>query len=197
MIYTAYEAQANALDFARPFAAVAGAMLRLPRIDAHYLWPVLKLAGNLATFANLNVTYSRRPFGIDSVTVGNHDVSVSEEATYRTPFCTLLHFKKEIDVQQPRVLVVAPMSGHFATLLRSTVQTLLADHDVYITDWHNIRDVPLAFGAFDLSAYTEHVIEFLQVLGPGAHVLAVCQPCVPVLAAVSWMAEDGDAAQPR
>jgi poly(3-hydroxybutyrate) depolymerase len=197
MIYNAYEAQANVLDLARPFAAVAGAMLRLPRIEHRYQWPVLKLAGNLAAFANLNVTYTRRPFAIDRVTVGNHDVAVTEEATYRTPFCTLLHFKKDTDAHQPRVLVVAPMSGHFATLLRSTVQTLLPDHDVYITDWHNIRDVPLAKGRFDLAAYIDHVIEFLRILGPGSHVLAVCQPCVPVLAAVALMAEDGDEAQPR
>lgn len=197
MLYLAYEAQATALDLARPFAATTSAMLRLPRTNAPQLWPLHKLAGNLETFAELGVTYARRPFGIDDVTIGNGRIPVTEEVTYRTPFCTLLRFKKEIDVQQPRVLIVAPMSGHFATLLRATAQTMLADHDVYITDWHNIRDVPLAKGRFDLSAYIDHVIEFLQVLGPGSHVLAVCQPCVPVLAAVALMAENNDAAQPR
>jgi poly(3-hydroxybutyrate) depolymerase len=197
MIYQAYEAQANVLDLFRPFAATIGAMLRLPRTETHYMWPAHKLAGTLETFAGLNVTYKRRPFGIESVPFHGRTIAVSEETTHMTPFCTLLRFKKEIEVQQPKVLVVAPMSGHFATLLRSTVQILLPEHDVYITDWHNIRDIPLAFGTFDLSAYIDHVIEFLQVLGPGSHVLAVCQPCVPVLAAVALMAEDNDEAQPR
>jgi len=197
MIYHAYEAQANLLDLLRPFAAAAGSMLRWPRAAAQHLWPLHKVAGSLEAFAGLNITYVRRPFGIDSVAVGGRCVPVTEEVTYRTPFCTLLRFKKEIDVEQPRVLIVAPMSGHFATLLRSTAQTLLADHDVYITDWHNIRDVPLAKGRFDLASYVDHVIDFLQVLGPGSHVLAVCQPCVPVLAAVALMAEDADEAQPR
>ena len=89
------------------------------------------------------------------------------------------------------------MSGHFATLLRATVKTMLADHDVYITDWHNIRDVPLSDGRFDFSVFTDHVIKFLQMIGPGSHVVAVCQPCVPVLAAVALMAQDRDEAQPR
>jgi poly(3-hydroxybutyrate) depolymerase len=197
MMYQAYEAQANFLDFLRPFAATAGGLLRLPFAAAHLMWPFHKLAGNLETFAGLSITSSRQPFRIDSVTMGGRSVRVSEEATYATPFCTLLHFKKDIETHQPRVLVVAPLSGHFATLLRSTVQALLPDNDVYITDWLNIRDIPLDVGRFDLAAYVDHVIEFLQVLGPGSHVLAVCQPCVPVLAAVALMAEDNDEAQPR
>ena len=94
MLYLAYEAQATVLDLARPFAATAGAMLRLPRIDAHPLWPLYKLAGNLEAFAELGVTYARRPFGIDEVTVGNSRIPVTEEVTYQTPFCTLLRFKK-------------------------------------------------------------------------------------------------------
>ena len=88
------------------------------------------------------------------------------------------------------MLVVAPMSGHFATLLRDTVRTLLPDHDVYLTDWHNVRDVPLVAGRFGLDDYVDHVIEFLAAIGPGAHVVAVCQPCVAVLAAVAVMAKD-------
>ena len=99
--------------------------------------------------------------------------------------------------EQPRVLIVAPMSGHFATLLKATVKTMLAHHDVYITDWHNIRDVPLAAGEFGFDAYVDHVIRFLRAMGPGSHVVAVCQPCVAVLAAAAVMAEEGDAAQPR
>ena len=111
--------------------------------------------------------------GIDKVLVGNAEVAVTEESVTATPFGTLLHFKKDIPVRQPRVLVVAPLSGHFATLLASTIRTLLADHDVYVTDWHNARDVPASAGRFDFDDYVEHVIRFLEAIGPGAHVLAV------------------------
>ena len=90
------------------------------------------------------LTHTRPPFGIDRVMVGNREVAVREEAAHVTPFGTLLHFKKDIDAAQPRVLLVAPLSGHFATLLRATVRTMLPEHDVYITDWHNARDVPLS-----------------------------------------------------
>lgn len=114
-----------------------------------------------------------------------------------TAFGTLLHFRKDSEVLQPRVLVVAPLSGHFATLLRATVHTLLAEHDVYLTDWHNARDVPLAAGRFGLDEYTGHIMQFLEHLGPGVHLLAVCQPCVSALAATALMAQAGHAAQPR
>ncbi len=129
--------------------------------------------------------------------VGNREVAVREEAAHTTPFGTLLHFKKDVDVAQPRVLLVAPLSGHFATLLRDTVQTLLPEHDVYITDWHNARDVPLLHGRFGFDDYVDHLIRFLDVIGPGAHVVAVCQPCVAALVAVAVMAQDDNPAQPR
>ena len=134
------------------------------------------------------LTHARPPYAIKNVLVGNELVPVTEEAALVTPFATLLRFKKDISVQQPRVLVVAPLSGHFATLLRSTVQTLLADHDVYITDWHNARDVSLADGRFGFDDYVAYVIKFLEHLGPGSHIVAVCQPCVQVLAAAALMA---------
>ena len=197
MIYQAYRTQANFLDQVRPLAAAAGAALRLPWPPLGQDWPLHTLAGVLETFANLTVSHARLPFGIDSVPAGTRLVPVTEEAVYSTPFATLLHFKKATGEIQPRVLVVAPMSGHFATLLRATVKTMLTGHDVYITDWHNIRDVPLADGCFDFSAFVDHLVEFLRITGSGSHVVAVCQPCVPVLAAAALMAEDGDAAQPR
>ena len=98
---------------------------------------------------------------------------------------------------QPRVLLVAPLSGHFSTLLRDTVRTMLPEHDVYITDWHNVRDVNLSHGCFGLDDYVEHVIRFLEAMGPPAHVVAVCQPCVQVLAAAAVMAQTNNPAQPR
>jgi poly(3-hydroxybutyrate) depolymerase len=147
--------------------------------------------------ARAGLSHHRPAFGIDHVTIGGRSSAVREVAVHRTPFCTLLHLEKEVETVQPRVLMVAPMSGHFATLLRATAETLLADHDVYITDWHNARDVSLRDGRFDFDDFIEHLITFLEVLGPGSHVVGVCQPCVAVLAAVAVMAEDSHPAQPR
>ena len=116
------------------------------------------------------------------------------------PFGTLLHFKRDLPAgmpPQPKVLVTAPLSGHFATLLRETVRTLLQDHDVYITDWHNARDVSLRHGAFGLDDYIDHMIRFIETVGPDTHVMAVCQPCVAALAATAIMAEDDSPSQPR
>jgi poly(3-hydroxybutyrate) depolymerase len=199
MLYMVYGAQASFLDLLRPLAAGAGRALRLPLplsssgSDAL----VRNLAGALETFADLAVTHRRPAFGISSVEVGNREVPVTEEIAATTPFGSLLRFRKQIELPQPRVLLVAPMSGHFATLLRATAKTMLADHDVYITDWTNARDVSPTAGRFDFGSFVAHVIRFLEVMGPGSHVVAVCQPCVAVLAAVALMAEDGDAAQPR
>ena len=149
-------------------------------------------------FANATITHARPPYGITEAPFGNNMVPVREEVVLAMPFGNLLHFAKEgVTTPQPKMLVVAPLSGHFATLLVNTVETLLQDHDVYITDWVNARDVPLYAGRFGMDDYIDYVIRFLQEMGPRSHVLAVCQPCVPVLAAVALMAEEKDPAQPR
>ncbi len=149
-------------------------------------------------FQGAKLTHKRPDYNINQVRCGNALVAVREEVLLDLPFGNLLHFAKDdVETEQPRVLLVAPMSGHFSTLLRSTVQTLLRDHDVYITDWKNARDVPLADGRFGFDDYIDYVITFLQDMGPGAHILSVCQPCVPAFAAVALMAEDGDPATPR
>jgi poly(3-hydroxybutyrate) depolymerase len=124
-------------------------------------------------------------------------VAIREEVVQSTPFGSLLHFAKDSRAVQPKVLVVAPLSGHFSTLLRGTVRTMLLDNDVYLTDWHNARDVPVAAGSFGLDDFVDHVIAWLEVLGPGSHVMAVCQPTVAVLAAVAVMAQTNNPAQPR
>jgi polyhydroxyalkanoate depolymerase len=146
--------------------------------------------------AHARPTHDRPAFGIDSVQVGGRPAEVFEHPETSTPFATLLHFRKPSVPGQPRVLVVGPMSGHFTTLIRPTIRTLLSDHDVYVLDWHNARDIPAADGPFGLDEYIEHVMEALRHLGPGTHVVAVCQPAVPVLAAVALLAAEGDAAQP-
>jgi poly(3-hydroxybutyrate) depolymerase len=143
------------------------------------------------------VTQKRPPFGIGPVRVGNQLLEVEEEVVARTPFASLVHFRKDIAQALPRVLVVAPMSGHFATLLAGTVKVLLQDHDVFITDWHNARDVPVGAGRFGMDEYVEHIMAFQRAVGPGGHVLAVCQPVVAVIAAVALMAVDRDPASPR
>lgn len=143
------------------------------------------------------VTHQRPPWNIKSVTSGDESFNVVEEEVLVTPFATLRRFRKVgVREPQPKVLVVAPMSGHFATLLRDTVRTLLQDHDVHVTDWHNVRDVPLSGGRFGLDEYTEHVMQFVRALGPDSHVVAVCQPCVSSLAAVALMSEDKDPCTP-
>ncbi len=155
-----------------------------------------KLAAACEVFVLAALTHQRPPFRLATVTVGDREVAVVEEVAHRTPFGTLLHFRKDMPDPGPRVLIVAPLSGHFATLLRDTVKVMLGDHDVYITDWHNARDVPLMAGRFGLDEYTEHIMQFLGVIGPGAHLMAICQPCVSALSAVALMSEDNHPATP-
>ena len=131
--------------------------------------------------------------------MGNDVVGVTEESRFENAGVrhALLRFRKDTNVVQPRVLVAAPMSGHFATLLRGTISVLLPDHDVYITDWKNARDIPLSDGVFGFDEYVDHLIRFLEVMGEGSHMVAVCQPAVAALAAAAVMAEHGNRAQPR
>ncbi|MDK9695487.1 MAG: polyhydroxyalkanoate depolymerase [Siculibacillus sp.] len=196
MLYLVYESQNGFMD---PVRTVATSMLQAIG-SAGAIGGTSNFASLAAAYemiARAGLTHVRPPYGIDEVMVGNELVKVEEKPRFVAPFGTLLHFKKDVATPQPRVLVVAPLSGHFATLLRNTVKTLLGDHDVYITDWHNARDVPLERGAFGFEDYVETLITFLQVMGPGTHVVAVCQPCVQVLAAAAVMAEADDPAQPR
>lgn len=182
MLYRRYQAQADLADMVRATARFSAAMTA-PFAAFRPRLPLSHLMAGQAMLGRVGITHDRPSYRIKAASVGNREVPVTEEPVLRTPFGTLLHFAKDVDVPQPKVLVVAPLSGHFATLLRNTVQTLLADHDVYITDWHNARDVPLEDGPFGFDDYVEHLIRFLETMGPGSHVLAVCQPCVQVLAA--------------
>jgi polyhydroxyalkanoate depolymerase len=184
-----YQSLQGLADAALPMRALAQAMqdgMRLGWRDA-LVYPATKLAAMYELIALAGLSHRRPAFDIEGV---------SEEIALARPFGSLLHFRKAAGDAGPRVLVVAPMSGHFATLLRATVRTLLADHDVYITDWHNPRDVPLSEGSFGFDDYVLQLIEFLEAMSPGAHLLAVCQPTVAALAAVALMAQDGNDAQP-
>jgi poly(3-hydroxybutyrate) depolymerase len=142
-------------------------------------------------------TYGKPPFGIDSVAIKGERVPVAEKVVAATPFGSLIRFERVGAERHPRVMLVAPLSGHHATLLRGTVQALLPGHDVYITDWHDAKAIPVADGRFDLDDYIDQIIAYLRKLGPGTHVIAVCQPSVPVLAAASLMAAAKDKCRPR
>ncbi len=195
MLYFAYQTHADIITPMKAWATMALAAGRQPLVAENSAIRNLTAAYELVS--RMGLTHTRPPFGIRSINVGNREVEVREEAAHKTPFGTLLHFKKDVATTQPRVLLVAPLSGHFATLLRATVRTMLPDHDVYITDWHNARDIPLIAGRFGVDEYVDHLIKFLEVMGPGSHVLAVCQPCVAVLSAVAAMAQQSNPAQPR
>jgi len=213
MMYLAYQAQSDMMEPLRAMARFAAGALRQPvpgfagfAIPGMPSWTDSFYGRNLSAafdvIGQTALSHTRPPFAIDFVEVpsrqgGRREVPVREERALVTPFGTLLHFAKDVDVAQPRVLVVSPLSGHFATLLRGTVQTLLPENDVFITDRHNARDVSLEHGRFGFDEYVDHLIRFIETMGPGAHVVAVCQPCVATLAAVAVMAESGNAAQPR
>ncbi len=197
MMYSGYQAWSDMLAPARFGAQIAlsfkdrigpFAEMDMPR----------RMFALLDVFQGARLTHRRPAYGIAEVTSGNAMVRVREEVVSSLPFGDLLHFAKDdVEAAQPKVLIVAPISGHFATLLRNTVHTMLADHDVYITDWKNARDIPLSAGSFGFDDYVDYVMAFMRHLGPGAHLVSVCQPCVPAMAAVALMAEDKDPATPR
>ncbi|HEU0204664.1 MAG TPA: polyhydroxyalkanoate depolymerase [Burkholderiaceae bacterium] len=198
LLYQAYQAHLDLLWPWRTLARSAAFFLDAPlQFDYPEFEARRRLAASYEVFALAGLTHNRPPFGIKQVKMGAREVTVAEEVTHKTPFCDLLHFRKAGGPLQPRVLLVAPMSGHFATLLRETVRTMLPEHDVYITDWRNARDVALAHGRFGFDEYIAHVMTFLDLIGPGAHVVAVCQPCVAVLAAAALLAAAHEPAQPR
>ncbi len=194
MLYHAYDAHRDILAPFRLFAETAHSLL-----DPRWLGGSALLRGAAAAldmFSNGGIRHERPDFGIKRVSVGGVETDVFEEAVAVDPFCRLVRFRKAEAPEQPKLLVVAPLSGHFATLLRGTVATILPDHDVYLTDWVNARNVPVQYGRFDLEDEIELLIKYIRLLGPDCHVLAVCQPSVPVLVAVSLMAAANDAHQP-
>ena len=196
MFYDAYQAQQ---DFLAPFRGAAD-LARTALSDTHAgpaanYW--LRCAAAAAEiFARAQMIHERPAYNIAPVRVGGRLTEVTEEVALAMPFGNLLHFRKD-GVSQPRVLLAAPMAGHFATLLRGTVQALVADHDVYITDWKSARDVPLSEGRFGTDEYIDHLIAFFDHIGEGVHAIGVCQPCPSILSAAALMAEDDHPACPR
>ena len=197
MLYLAYELQCEFTSPLRWLAQSLGALLQTYRYERS---AVHRLASLCEVLARLRLTHTRPPFGINEIFLGGQRVAIREEAIVRLPFGTLQHFRKDSAVslpKQPPVLLAAPLSGHFATLLRDTVRTFLQDHDVFVTDWHNARDVSMRYGDFGLEEHIGYLMRFIATIGPGCHVVAVCQPCVAALAATALLAEDDHPAQPR
>lgn len=155
------------------------------------------MAAGAELFERTTRSFTKPTFGLKTTRIFRENIAVTEEFVMRKPFCNLLHFKRATDANDPKVLIVAPMSGHHATLLRGTVEAMLPDHDVYITDWIDAKMVPLSAGKFDLEDYISYIMDFIRFLGPDVHLLAICQPAPPTLAAVSLLAEMNDPAQPR
>jgi poly(3-hydroxybutyrate) depolymerase len=197
-LYHLYEMQHAALS---PFRAAADAGLLFFQNPvnplAHTMWGKSMAAG-LEMFERATRRYGKPEWGIQETTVGGEQVPVHAHVVWERPFCRLMHFARVVTKprRDPKVLIVAPMSGHYATLLRGTVEALVPDHDVYVTDWADARMVPLAAGEFDLDDYIDYIISMLHMLGGDTHVIGVCQPSVPVLAAVSLMESAKDPYSP-
>ena len=203
MLYHAYEMTHAAISPMRAAARMGQEALTNPMNPWSGFLPARTTAAACEMFINATRRYGKPEFGIETVMVGQDEVGIEEEVVLELPFCELLHFRRLDPAVESRgdqkVLIIAPMSGHYATLLRGTVEAMLPEHDVYITDWIDARDVPLTQGQFDLDDYADYLIEMLQFLaqdGARAAVMAVCQPGIPMMAAASLMAMDNDPCRP-
>ncbi|MBB3473057.1 polyhydroxyalkanoate depolymerase [Sphingomonas sp. BK345] len=206
MLYDAYEWQRSWLASASAMATVGANWLNNPSNPFAYLGGGPVMASALEVFAHASASRGKPAFALDTTIVGGREVAVTEEIVLQRPFGQLKRFRREGVEGGPRLLIAAPMSGHFATLLRGTVERMLPFADVYITDWRDAKLVPLTDGQFDLDDYIDYLVAFLEAIGPdagegngprGAHMLAVCQPSVPCLAATALMSADANPCRPR
>jgi poly(3-hydroxybutyrate) depolymerase len=200
-MYWLYEMGHAALDPVRAFADATRLYYRNPVNPFAHTTYGKSIAATMELFERVTRRYGRPDWQIESTTIGGERVPVHINVVWERPFCQLLHFERAFTRvprrPQPKLLIVAPMSGHYATLLRGTVEAFLHNHDVYITDWRSARMVPLAEGRFDLDDYIDYVVSMLHMLGGDVHVIAVCQPSVPVMAAISLMEANDDPYAPH
>ncbi|MEX0645722.1 MAG: polyhydroxyalkanoate depolymerase [Parvularculaceae bacterium] len=203
MLYAVYEFGYAAMAPARMAAGLGARFWRSPLNPIADSWLARTSAAALDVFENATRRYPKPVWDISATTVNGQPVPVTIEPFIRKDFATLLHFKRDEGAlaaagagADPKVLIIAPMSGHYATLLRGTVEAMLPAHDVYVTDWADARYVPISAGRFDLNDYIDYLMEFLRAIGPRAHAMAVCQPGPALLSATALMAEDDDAARP-
>jgi poly(3-hydroxybutyrate) depolymerase len=203
MLYQLHEMQRSFLNPLMQWADASAKMFSNPVSPFAHTPFAQRIAAGYELMYRLGKDYEKPGFDLNSTTIAGQTVGIMERTAVSKPFCKLLHFKKDMPdaafaaLEQPTVLVVAPLSGHHATLLRDTVRALLPDQDVYITDWVDARMVPMSDGPFHLDDYIYYVQDFIRHLGPDVHVISVCQPTVPVLAAISLMATNKDAKLPK
>ena len=201
MLYSLYHANRQLSQPVRWAADMVEEFYGSPSNPLSETWFGKSMAAGAEIVSRLTRNYGKPAFGLTTTAIDGKEVSVNEEIVLRKPFCHLVRFHRDLrglaPRNDPKVVLVAPMSGHFATLLRGTVEALLPEHEVYITDWADAREVPLTWGNFDLNDYIDYVADFLRYIGPGAHAIAVCQPSVPVMGAASLMAAADDPMQPR
>lgn len=203
LLYHAYEMTHAAISPMRTAARIGQEAMRNPFNPMADSYGNRAVSAALEMFISATRRYGKPPFGLDETPVDGMPTSVIEDVVWSAPFCDLVHFRRDsgaaVARHDPKVLVVAPMSGHYSTLLRGTVRDLLPDHDVYITDWIDAREVPTSAGAFDLDDYTDYLISMIEHLSRGGErisVMAVCQPGIPVMAAASLMAKANNPARP-
>jgi poly(3-hydroxybutyrate) depolymerase len=194
-VYALYEATHAALGPTRAFSDATRAFFENPGNPFSNTPWGKSVAAACEVFERVTRRYGKPAFGIQDVLVGGERVAVHEDIVWQRPFCNLIHFSRSLRGSRrpdPKLLIVAPMSGHYATLLRGTVEAFLPNHEIYITDWVDARMVPITEGRFDLDDYIDYIISMLHALGPDTHVIGVCQPSVPVMAAVSLMEAKND-----
>jgi poly(3-hydroxybutyrate) depolymerase len=196
MLYDAYEFQRGLLSAASAWADIGAGWLQNPLNPMSYSSMAPMMSSGLDVFAHASASRGKPDFGFTEVVVEGRTVPVTEEIIMRKPFGQLKRFRRKGISGQPKLLIVAPMSGHYATLLRGTVARMMQSCDVYITDWRDARQVPLDQGHFDLDDYVDYLIAFLEKIGPGTHMLAVCQPSVPAYAAAAVMSADNNPCRP-
>lgn len=196
-LYNLHEMHYAAMAPLHLFAETSKHIHRHPLSPLSYTGFGKHMAAAAELMERITDRYGKPEFDIDHTVIDGKHVTIYEEVVLEKPFCRVLHFKKYGNVKQPRLLLVAPMSGHHATLLRGTVEALLPHVDVYITDWLDARNVPMYHGSFNLEEYIDYTVEFIRLLGPDVHLMAVCQPSVPVMIAVSHMSEKNDPCTPR
>ncbi|EDP61834.1 hypothetical protein BAL199_23617 [alpha proteobacterium BAL199] len=196
MLYQMHELTRLAMMPWRGAAQMARLIAAAPWNPISYTPLAQQILAGTEVFERATRRYGKPEWGLPTTVIDGKTVSITEDAVIKRTYCHLLHFKRQISREDPKVLVVAPLSGHFATLLRGTVEAMLPDHDVYVTDWQDCRAIPVNADRFNLNDYIDYVIDFLHFLGPNTHVIAVCQPSVPVVAAVSVMSGWGDLCAP-
>ena len=201
MLYHLYELNRAALSPARAAADACRLLFRNPLNPAAYTPLGRSAAAAFELFERTTRRYPKPLWGVDSTEIRGRKVAVQEHVVISKPFCNLIHFERNVSAwrrhRDPKLLIVAPMAGHFSTLVRGTVRDLLPHHDVYVTEWQDARFVPRSEGSFDLDDYIDYILEFFRFFGGDVHVMAVCQPTVPVFAAVALLEAEDDPAVPR